>query len=309
MNKSIITLVALAAMLVASSCGSKHPGYRKAESGLFYKFHRQDKSGEKILPGDEVTVSLRMYTEDTVFLSTGRDSLLSDKILVEEPVYPGDLFEAIQMMAVGDSATFILNSTRLFLEFFRMQELPGYIRDSAAVFLDLMVRERLPAVEVQKKMQAMAEAQERMLEDLRASEPDRIAAFLKSGGYSAKPMASGLYYIQTRPGKGPQIRTGSAVTVNYVARLTDGKIIETSIREEAIKNGTFDSLFEYTPFTFIMGDSSTVAGWEQGISMMRKGGKAVLIVPSSLAYGEEGLEDLVPPYAPLVYEIEVVEVK
>jgi len=60
---------------------------------------------------------------------------------------------------------------------------------------------------------------------------------------------------------------------------------------------------------FIQGDLSTIPGWEEGISYMKKGGKARLIVPSSLAYGEEGLEDMIPPYSPVVYEIEVLEVK
>ena len=304
--------VFLAAVIPATillSCSGDHAGFNKAASGLYFRFAEQSDTGKPVMPGDQVTVSLRMYTKDTVFLETGRDSLLSDQIILEEPVYPGDVYDALMMMKTGDSATFILRGNDLFLTFFRVQDLPPFVNDSADVFMDVRLKSRLPQAEVDKNRAAMTEESNQMLEAMRQSEPARIAEFLAAGQLKATPRPSGLYYIETRHGHGKKVENGSEVTLNYVARLITGKIIETSIREEAIKSGIFDSLFEYTPFTFIMGDKSTVAGWEEGISYMRKGGKAVLVVPSSLAYGEEGLEDLVPPYSPVVYEIEILDVK
>lgn len=308
MRRTIIIVATLIASALLS-CSGDHPGFKKAGSGLYFRFHEKNEKGERIMTGDEVTVSMKLYTDDTVFLQTGRDSLLLDQIVVEEPVYPGDVYEALAMMKTGDSATFILNSPDLFLNFFRMQELPGYVKDSADVMMDVRVRSRLPKAEFDKKMQALNEHRQQMLDEMRQLEPSRISEYLKEHNYMATPRPSGLYYIEIRRGNGELIRNGSQVTLNYVAKLTDGKIIETSVREEAMKSAIFDSLFEYTPFSFIMGDSSTVPGWEEGISCMRKGGKAVLVVPSSLAYGEDGLEDLIPPYSPVVYEIEIIDVK
>jgi FKBP-type peptidyl-prolyl cis-trans isomerase FkpA len=294
---------------VLVSCSSDHPGFKRSGSGLYFRFHDKNEQGEQVLKGDEVTVSLRLYTGDTVFLETGRDSLLSDQIIVEEPVYPGDVYEALSMMHTGDSATFILQGNDLFLNFFRMQDLPGYIKDSAEVWMDVKVKSRVPKAEVDKRLAALSEESGRMLEEMKRTEPARISEFLAANELKAAPLPSGLYYIETMRGTGKKVENGSQVTLQYVAKLTTGKILETSLREEAIKSGIFDSLFEYTPFTFIMGDRSTVAGWEEGISHMRKGGKALLVVPSSLAYGEEGLEDLIPPYSPVVYEIEIIDVK
>jgi FKBP-type peptidyl-prolyl cis-trans isomerase len=308
MKSALYLFIALLPVAFAS-CSGDHPGFTRTDTGLYYKFHDKNDNAPKVRTGDEVTVSLKMYTADTVILFTVRDTLLSQQILVEESVYPGDLYEALRMMSEGDSATFIFRSNDLFVNFFRMESPPDYIRDSADVFMDLRIRSRLTGAEAEKKMQAMLEAREKMLEELRSSEPARIAAFLKEHHLSAKTLKSGLCLIETRGGKGPAIKTGASVTVNYVAKLINGKIIETSLKEEAMKSGIFDSLFEYIPFTFVMGDSSTVAGWEEGISHMRKGGKAILVVPSSLAYGEEGLEDIIPPYSPVVYEIEILEVK
>lgn len=308
-RKAILYLSAAMLPVAFISCNRDHAGFTKTESGLYYKFHDKNENAPKVQTGDEVTVSLKMYTADTVFLSTVRDTLLSQQILVEESVYPGDLYEALRMMSEGDSATFILQSNDLFVNFFRMESPPDYLPDSAEVFLDLRIHGRLSGAEAEKKMQAMLEAREKMLGELRSSEPARIAAFLKEHNLSVKPLKSGLYFIETRAGKGKAITNGASVTVHYAAKLMNGKIIETSMKEEAMKSGIFDSLFEYIPFTFVMGDSSTVAGWEEGISHMRKGGKAILVVPSSLAYGEEGLEDIIPPYSPVVYEIEILEAK
>ena len=309
MKTKPIILAAVAAVLALAACHRDHAGFEKAESGLWYKFYSHHEETGKVVTGDEVTVSLRMYTPDTVFLSTGRDSLLSDRVMVEESIYPGDLFDALRMMSDGDSATFILNGNDLFYKFFRMESLPAYLKDSSEVFVDLKIRERTPKAEADRRMQEMNAAREQMLEEMRQSEPERIAEYIKEHRYVASKKPSGLYYIEIVPGKGPRAAEGRSVTVNYTAKLPDGKIIETSRREEALKSGIFDSLFEYTPFSFVMGDKATVAGWEEGISYMKQGGKSVLVVPSSLAYGADGLEDIIPPYSPVIYEIEVLEVK
>lgn len=290
------------------ACDGDLKGFKKTRSGLRYKFHEQPDTGKAVQTGDEVTVSLKLYTGDTVFLETGRDEMLSPQILIEEQVYPGDLYEALKMMKTGDSATFILHSADLFLAFFRMQDIPEYIADSADVYADIRIQTLLPHKEVKIRDSILAEQKRVEMEEARKAEPGRIAAFMKENSLQAAPRPSGLIYIETRAGKGKPIVKGHTVTLHYTARLTDGKIIETSLKEEAIKSGIFDTLFDYTPFTFVMGDGATVEGWEEGVSCMRRGGKAILIVPASLAYGEEGLEDLIPPWSPVIYEIEILDV-
>lgn len=303
------TILTLLLAFAACSCNREHPGFSKGDGELYYKFHERQEQGQKILIGDEVTVNMKLYTPDTIFLTTLSDQSLSNRIVVETPVYPGDIYTALLMMGKGDSATFILKGNDLFLTFFRMQELPDFMTDSMQVFMDIRITDRMPKAEVEKRNQILMASAQKLLEENKRSEPEKIAAFLAQNHFKAKPTSSGLYYIETRAGKGRTIRDGDTVTVQYVAKLTDGKIIETSLKEEAMKSGIFDSLFEYIPFTFVMGDDSTIAGWQEGISYMRKGGKATLVVPSQLAYGEEGLEDLVPPFTPVVYEIEVFENK
>lgn len=69
----------------------------------------------------------------------------------------------------------------------------------------------------------------------------------------------------------------------------------------------FDSTVNLKPVTFPMTD--VMGGWKEGLLKMRKGGKATLVVPAALGYGDEGAAPAIPPGATLVFVIEVVDVK
>ncbi|HQP35705.1 MAG TPA: FKBP-type peptidyl-prolyl cis-trans isomerase [Polyangiaceae bacterium] len=97
-------------------------------------------------------------------------------------------------------------------------------------------------------------------------------------------------------GTGAEAKTGSTVKVNYRGML---------------KNGTeFDSSYDRNePFEIKIGAGSVIMGWEKGLPGMKVGGKRKLTIPSDLGYGDKGQPPKIPPYATLVFEIELVEVK
>ncbi len=107
---------------------------------------------------------------------------------------------------------------------------------------------------------------------------------------------SGLKYVDLAVGKGAAVKTGDHVSVNYVGKLIDGKKFDAS----ADHGGTFD---------YVQGVTSLIAGWTEGTSTMKVGGKRKLIIPPQLGYGMEGAGDAVPPNATLIFEIELVEIK
>jgi peptidylprolyl isomerase len=108
-------------------------------------------------------------------------------------------------------------------------------------------------------------------------------------------LASGLYYQDLPAGTGTEAETGKNVTVHYTLWLHDGTKIDSSRDSNH-------------PFTFTIGIGEVIQGWELGIPGMKVGGKRKLVIPSSLAYGSSGSGGRIPPYATLVFDVELLGV-
>lgn len=105
--------------------------------------------------------------------------------------------------------------------------------------------------------------------------------------------ASGLVYKDLRPGNGPSPRSTDMVTVNYRGTLTDGTEFDSSY-----KRGQ--------PAQFPL--SQVIPCWTEGVQKMKVGGKAQLVCPSAIAYGEQGSPPVIPGGATLVFEIELLSI-
>jgi FKBP-type peptidyl-prolyl cis-trans isomerase len=128
-------------------------------------------------------------------------------------------------------------------------------------------------------------------------EPLLIQQYIVANNITATPTASGLYYIERVKGNGPKATTGKKVKVHYIGKLLNGKIFDSSLNRKPA-----------TPFEFTLGKGEVIPGWDEGISMMRAGGKATLILPSKLAYGERGSGNEIPAYSPLVFDVELISI-
>jgi FKBP-type peptidyl-prolyl cis-trans isomerase len=130
-----------------------------------------------------------------------------------------------------------------------------------------------------------------------AKEPSLIQKYVADNKITAKPSASGLYYIEKVKGKGPKAVAGKKVKVHYTGKLFNGKVFDSSLTRKPS-----------TPYEFTIGKAEAIPGWDEGISLMSAGGKATLIIPSKLGYGESGAGNDIPPFSPLVFDVELISI-
>jgi FKBP-type peptidyl-prolyl cis-trans isomerase len=96
-------------------------------------------------------------------------------------------------------------------------------------------------------------------------------------------------------GTGEQVAVGRLATIEYTGWLQDGT--------------EFDSTHDRgTPYAFVVGEAA-IAGFDEGIAGMHAGGRRRMEIPPELAYGDQGVDELIPPGATLVFEVELVAVE
>ena len=105
--------------------------------------------------------------------------------------------------------------------------------------------------------------------------------------------ASGLQYKVITAGKGKTPKATDNVTVHYIGKLVDGTVFDSSVERGE-------------PVTF--GVSEVIPGWTEALQLMREGDKWQIFIPQELGYGERGAGGQIPPYAALVFEVELIKV-
>jgi FKBP-type peptidyl-prolyl cis-trans isomerase len=283
-TKLMIALVAIAALGIACS---KHPGFKKDKQGFYYKFYIENKEEAQPQMGDIVDMTFGLRTVDSVLFEKAP---LSEKIV--ESLFPGDIFAAIQRMHLGDSATFIIDGDNFF-HYFWGQDYPF---DNNDLYFDLKLNNILPKEEFEALQAERTRQYETMIEEFRVSEDSLINDYITKNKIKVKPTDDGLYFMKNVSGTGKAIKIGSKVLVHYTGKLLDGSV--------------FDSSIEYgTPFELTVGEGQVIPGWEKALLLMKGGDKATVLIPSKLAYGSRGADYVIPPYTPLIFDMEIVSVE
>lgn len=141
--------------------------------------------------------------------------------------------------------------------------------------------------------------------------------------YSAKylngldTLKKGFYYKRLKePSDTSKFSNDTTIYINYIGRLLNGTVFDTNIADSAKMHKIYSSTREYGPSEVTwneevsnikLGESSVIGGWSLGISMMRAHEKAMIMFYSDYGYGISGSGESIPPYAPLIFEIEIVD--
>ena len=122
------------------------------------------------------------------------------------------------------------------------------------------------------------------------SEEEQIQNYLKKNDIVADPTPTGLYYIEYIKGGGEYPVYLDTVEVTYTGFFLSGQIFDSGSLE------------------FTVGQGDVIAGWDEGITYMQEGGKALLIVPSKLGYGSRGYYNI-PANAVLLFQMDLDDIR
>jgi FKBP-type peptidyl-prolyl cis-trans isomerase len=293
MKKNHLLILLSASLILAfSSCSE----YKTTDGGLKYKFFEQNDDAQKAVLGDVMTVDMSYKVEGTdSIIFNSKDLKEASKLMLVKPIYKGDISEGLALMGIGDSASFVVNADSFYLKNVGLEKLPEFITAGSNLVFYIKLKSIQLKSEYEKEQKAKMEKITALMEERKAKEPEEIKKFVKDSSIVVKPTATGLYYIEKKRGTGAKAVTGKTVSVQYTGRLLDGT--------------TFDSSVGAKPIEFVLGTSQVIPGWDEGIALMKVGGKAKLLIPSSLAYGSRGAGSIIMPYTPLVFDVELIDVK
>ncbi len=249
--------------------------------------------GPKASFGSTVLISVNTWVNDSLVQSTSRDAggprevVLPDSSMMKGKV-PA-VFEAILLMAKGDSATVIQP-----LDSLMKKGIPKSFGEVKEIRYEVKLEEILtPEIIQQRQQEEMKNADAAQAQGMIVAETVKtmLADYKSKKLANLKKSASGLEYVIIEQGTGAPIKDGDSVPTNYYGvRKTDG--------------GMFDNSFDRGgPAPFNVG--GLIPGFNEGMKLLNRGGKAILFIPSELGYGEQGAGGDIPPNTDLVFYIEM----
>ncbi len=291
-------LVAGAMMLAACNNG----GFKDAGNGLSYKFEKQNKSAQQVQDGDVLVGEMTVKFDTTqTFSNVGH----ADRILQADPAF--FLYDALVLMHVGDKAVLAYEADSL-AKFLQPNQMPPYYEKGKGmkIYYEISLQDIVTKEELE-------EEQNNYIAEMKArqeNEPEAIAAYVSENNITVKPNDKGVYVVIKKKGTGAKVAAGRTVAMNYTGRLLDGTMFDSSVESDAIQGGLQQPGRVYEPLTYVVGKMSLIPGWEESVMGQPAGTIMQVVMPSAQAYGPQGTRDgSIPPFSPLVFDIEIVSVK
>ncbi len=283
---------AAAAVLVAAcnSSGSVEGDY--TDSGYRY-IHHQKHDGARPQAGDYVYYKVTIFADDSLVYDS-RTERMPPRVVMPDSASlttnPSPVIDVLYLMSARDSLT-------LFYPLDSMPQRPPGYETTEMIRYEIVMDSIQTAEDFQKQMEIARQKAEATVAKVRETTREVIARFKANQlGSDLKTTDSGLQYVILEEGDGPVPQLGQMVTVNYFGvLLSDGTEFDESFTKPA-------------PFSFPVGQGRVIAGWDEGFQLLKKGTKAVLIIPYQLAYGAAGSPPVIPEKADLVFYVELEDV-
>ena len=285
-NCFTIASVCLLAMMLFTACTQRFPGYKKTESGLYYKFYNHDATAPKPNLTDVMKVAMTCYLGDSVYFDFQQtESQVYAQL--KESVFPADLNEAYSLMNLGDSASFYIKADSVAILYYDKNP------QSVGLKADDYFRYEVKLLEI-KSMDEFQSEIERMNQIMKEHSMKEFSDYVESNLQGVTPDPSGVYVIPLEPGNGRCPVKGEKVELDFTATLLNGQFV----------GSTFD---RPDKFSFVLGEGFAIQGWEEIVPKMHLGERVKAIIPFEMAYGEHSVGSI-PAYSNLIYDVKLLKI-
>ncbi|RBL90754.1 FKBP-type peptidyl-prolyl cis-trans isomerase [Chitinophaga flava] len=275
MKRNNQLLVAALGLLIAS-CGT---GVKKTPGGIEYIVHKSG-SGAQLKLGDTALMNVTQRINDSILGESRKIVGAAIPVLISKPQNKYDLMEGLALLHEGDSATFVIPWDSL-----PANERPPFGKKGDKLKITFAVENKFSAASQKEK------------------DEKAIKEYMEKNKINATKNPDGVYIAVTQEGTGSTPNAGDTVVVHYTGKLTSGKVFDSSL-DSTLRPG-----MPLEPIKFPIGRGFVIKGWDSGLSGLKKGSKATLLIPSTLAYGLQGSPPAIPGNSILVFDVQLVDIK
>ena len=286
MRKIVIPLI-LVLLFTACNFSSKHPGYSKTWSGIYYKLLTLGETDRKAIEGDYITIDISYKTlKDSVFFTGHR------KLQLTKPDFEGSIDECFTMLNKNEKGEFIIGTNDFFARTLQ-SPIPSFLKKDKEMKVEIQMLD----IQTTKDYENQKKAFLKWIEDFGDYEKEILSQYINEKKIAIPPTPSGIYYLKMKAGDGRKVKLGDTLVIDYEGRFLDGKFFDSTIKRNE-------------PFYYVYGSEwQLIKGLEEVVGKMEEGEKAIAILPSELAFGNTGsTTGIVPPFTSLIFEIEIKKI-
>jgi FKBP-type peptidyl-prolyl cis-trans isomerase len=256
--------------------------YKRTDNGALMKFYEINKNNDKPEVGDLVLVDVVQKISDSVLFSS---EMYGEpiEVVVEEPSFVGDIMSALLSMHINDHASLIFPVDSMFTSI--GESLPEFIAPGTITEMDIVLKEIIKKEDLENQIREEMGMR-------KAAEDSLLTSYINNDRY--KITEDSLIIVDIKNGNGEFAKAGNIMKVYFTFQILEG-----------------DTLLDFTcgkPYELVFGDMALGQGFYEGLSLVSKGGEAEFIIPSSLAWGSEGFQDVILPYTTFKFNVKVVDI-
>jgi len=277
--KNKLTLLFLVVFLF--SCENQFPGYKKIDEGIYMKLVSFDDNVKSI----PYSINHNYVSASIMIKDEGELKYTRDKAYLFYPHNTG-FAEMFNFLNIGDSAVFMVSKPKIKKNPFNIH----LTEESDNDYLEWSIK--IHSYFSEEEYQTYLKEN-----DFEMTEQVLLNRYLKDNGIDKSLFNNGIYKLQENLGDGEEIKKGKQIQIRYIGTFMNNIEFDRTIENQYLE-------FNYgTP-------NQVIRGLDIALKGMKKGEKSKIIIPSHLAYGEEGSNTgIVPPFTTLIYKLEIINVK